>query len=112
MKKADRDEIPELGDPAVRKALLNRETARIPWRELQRYYAGGSAIAVSPELDLLEVGSEVIADNRERVEAWTAAGQLGPVTDSQALLWYEANAMMWAVVLHPCVFVQPILAGQ
>lgn len=103
------DEIPDLTDPDVRKTLLNLETATIAWRELQRYFASGAAIGVSPELDLIEVASEVMADNRARVEGWTQAGKVGPVTDRQALEWYDANALVWAVVLSPWVFVQPLM---
>ena len=40
------------------------------------------------------------------------AGQVGPVTDRQALEWYEANALMWAVVIHPWVLVQPLVKEQ
>ena len=106
------DEMPDLADPEVRKAMLNMETAKIPWRELQRYFASGSAIAVSAELDLVEVGSEVLADNKLKVESWTQSGKVGPVSDRQAQEWYDANALMWAVVLSPWVFVQPVLAEQ
>lgn len=106
------DEIPDLTDPEVRKAMLNTETAKIPWRELQRYFASGSAIAVAPELDLLEVGDVTMADDRGKMEAWTTSGKVAPVSDDQALEWYEANALMWAVVLSPWVFVQPVLNEQ
>lgn len=100
---------PDLKDPDVRKALLNTETAKIPWRELQRYFAAGSAIAVAPELDLVEVGSEVMADNKAVMQGWIQAGKIGPVSDNQAAEWYEADALMWAVVLSPWVFVQPVV---
>jgi len=106
------DQIPDLNDPEVRKALLNTETARMPWRELQRYFASGAAIAVSPELDLLAVGAEVMADNKAVVEAWVSEGRVAPVSDQQATEWYDANALMWAVVLSPWVFVQPIVSGE
>ena len=102
----------DLSDPAVRRAVLNTETAKIPWRELQRYFAAGSAISVAPDLDLVDVGSEVVADNRAKMEMWIGAGKVGPVSDQQAAEWYEANALMWAVVLSPWVFVQPILREQ
>lgn len=100
---------PDLADPDVRRALLNTETARIPWRELQRYFASGAAISVSPDLDLLTVGAEVMADNKAVVEGWVNEGRVAPVGDRQAAQWYDANALMWAVVLSPWVFVQPVL---
>lgn len=97
----------DLNDPDVRKAKLNTETARIPWKELQRYFASGSAIAVSVDLDLLEVGAEVMADNKARVESWVANNSIAPVSDAQASEWFENDQEMWAVVLNPWVFVQP-----
>ncbi|HTH44438.1 MAG TPA: DUF2288 family protein, partial [Oxalicibacterium sp.] len=36
-------------------AKLNMETAQMAWSELLRYFAGGHVIAVSSELDLVEV---------------------------------------------------------
>ena len=35
----------------LEKAKLNLETSKIPWLELQRFFAGGLAIAVTNELD-------------------------------------------------------------
>ena len=32
---------------------LNRETSRILWTELQRFYAQGAVLVVAPELDLI-----------------------------------------------------------
>lgn len=112
MSQSDRTpDHPDTADPDVRKAMLNTETARIAWRDLQRHFAAGSAIYVAPELDLLTVGGDVMADNKARVEGWIAAGQVGPVSDRQAAEWYDANALMWAVVLSPWVFVQPLIRG-
>lgn len=100
----------DMTDPEVRRAKLNTETARIPWRELQRYFAAGNAVAVDPGLDLLAVGDAFLTDDTAAVEAWIEQGGLGPVSDAQAAEWYEANALMWAVVLPPWVLVQPLLA--
>ena len=90
----------------VTRAKVNLETARIAWRELQRYFAGGSAIYVSSELDLVEVAYQISADNREQVKTWMETGQVARVTDEQALAWYETDADMWAVVVSPYVLVQ------
>src|SRR5690606_38883003 len=102
----------DTSDPEVRKALLNTETAKIPWRVLQRYFASGAAIAVDPQLDLVAVGSEVMADNKRQLEVWIGDGKVGPVADHQAASWYEADTLMWAVVLSPWVFVQPIVGAD
>jgi hypothetical protein len=94
-----------------REALLRREfmgqTARIRWHELQTYYARGSVVAVDAGLDLVEVAVQLGMDRADRFRAWIDAGQVAPVSDSQALAWYEADAVLWAVVAAPWVLVQP-----
>ncbi len=103
------DDSLDMTDPDVRLAKLNTETARIPWRDLQRYFAAGHVVAVDPGLDLLEVGSALIADDKPAFEAWLDEGTVAPVSDGQAAAWYEADALMWAVVVNPWVLVQPLL---
>ena len=93
-----------------REALLRRElmgqTARIRWHELQTYYAHGSVVAVDAGLDLVEVAVQLGMDNADRFRAWIEAGQVAPVSDSQALAWYEGDETVWAVVAAPWVLVQ------
>ncbi|GAB1234476.1 DUF2288 family protein [Ferrigenium sp. UT5] len=88
------------------RAQLNLETAQIAWRELQPYFARGVAIAVSAELDLVEVAYQVSCDNTTQVTSWLQNGQLARITDEQALAWYKADALVWAVVARPYVLVQ------
>ncbi len=95
------------GKKEIYRAKMNLETARIAWRELQRFFASGAAIFVGNELDLVEVAFQVSEDNKEQVAAWMEAGLVARVTDEQALAWYEADADMWAVVVSPYVLVQP-----
>ncbi len=97
----------EEGKEEIYRAKVNLETARIAWRELQRFFASGGAIFVSPELDLVEVAYQISEDNKAQVQAWMEAGQVARVTDEQALAWYEQDADMWAVVVSPYVLVQP-----
>lgn len=93
-----------------REALLRREflgqTARIPWRDLQTYYAHGAVIRVGPDLDLVEVAVQLGLDNKARFETWTGAGQVAPVSEAEALAWFEVEATLWAVVAAPWVLVQ------
>jgi len=100
-----------MADPAAqREQLLRQEfhsqTARINWHDLQTHYAHGSVVAVSPELDLVEVAVQLGLDNTPQFQAWITAGQVAPVSDEQALLWYEGNEALWAVVAPPWVLVQ------
>ena len=96
-------------DEELDRARINSETAKIAWKDLQRFFAKGTAVFVSPGLDLVDVAWQLSADNKEQIESWLGTGGLGRVSDAQAREWFDANALMWAVVVKPWVLVQPIL---
>lgn len=85
---------------------LLQETAQIPWRELQRFFAAGQAIAVDASLDLLDVAHTLAQDNAICLKAWMEAGKVDVVSDQQAAQWFEQDALVWAVVIKPWVLVQ------
>ncbi|MCB1853447.1 MAG: DUF2288 family protein [Halieaceae bacterium] len=93
-----------------RAALLRREylaqTARLPWHELQAWYARGCVIWVDGELDLVELAVQLGLDNTALFEKLTAEGGVAPMSEQRALAWYEANPQVWAVVAPPWVLVQ------
>ncbi|MDQ2076458.1 DUF2288 domain-containing protein [Marinimicrobium sp. ABcell2] len=93
-------------DTSDLKTELNLETARISWRELERFFANGSALAVSPGLDLLDVATAMAQDRAQEVNDWLESGQLGPVSDDQALSWHQDDTELWALVIKPWVLVQ------
>ena len=97
---------------AEERARIHAETAKIGWQELQRFFAQGLAIGVRPELDLVDVAWEMSCDNKSRIEAWMNSGEVTQVSDAQAIEWFEANALMWCVVVRPWVLVQPVLADD
>ena len=82
----------------LERARINSETAQIAWSELQRFFAQGMAIAVAPELDLVEVACQAAQDNAGQVGEWLQAGQVGPVADAQAAEWvnYLHGTSLWA----------------
>ncbi|RYY03471.1 MAG: DUF2288 domain-containing protein [Gammaproteobacteria bacterium] len=82
------------------------ETAQIPWRELQRFFASGNAISVDDSLDLIHVATQISNDNATQVKAWMEAGLVDAVKDSQAQTWFEQDVMLWALVIKPWVLVQ------
>jgi hypothetical protein len=86
---------------------INRETARIPWQELERHFAQGNVVYVSPELDLIDVAMRVTHDDKESVQRWMAEGKLAKVSDSQAQTWALQNTELWTSVVSPFVLVQP-----
>jgi len=92
----------------IQREKINGETAKIAWRELQRFFAQGTTIAIAPDLDLVEVGVQMACDNHAQLETWMKVGLVGPVSDAQAGEWFEANALMWSLVVRPWVLVQPV----
>jgi hypothetical protein len=88
------------------KARLNLETSRIRWHDLQTYFARGQVVQVAADLDLLEVATELAADNKTRFQQWMSAGKVGEVSADSAQSWYDQNAELWAVVIAPWVLVQ------
>lgn len=92
--------------PDLSKEKVNLETSQIAWKELQRFFANGSAVSVSPELDLVEVAYQFSIDNKDQVTEWLQNKQIGLVSDQQALEWLEKNAEVWAVVIKPWILVQ------
>lgn len=87
-------------------AKLNLETARLPWRELQRHFAAGTVIAVSEGLDLVDVAARISLDDKTAVARWLQEDRVGKVSDLQASAWLAADALLWTVVVSPWILVQ------
>ena len=86
------------------------ETAKIPWLELQRFFAAGKVMWIAAELDLVDVACALQQDDLQQFETWTEAQQLAPVSDEQARCWVDADALLWSVVVKPWVLVQELEA--
>ena len=91
---------------ALLNAKLDQETARIPWSELTRWFASGAVIAVSPELDLIEVAAAMTRDDAKAFNQWIAGQQIAKISDQQAKAWLEQEVEVWAVVVKPWILVQ------
>ena len=88
------------------KEKLNLETARISWKELERFFAQGIVLNVTDSLDLLEAACVIAKDDTQQVQRWLKDGQLSKISDQQALEWHELNTELWSVVVRPWVLVQ------
>ena len=95
-------------DRELKRARIISETAKIPWLELQRFFAAGKVMRVAPELDLVDVAMALQEDDIEQVKIWTEALQVSPVNDDHARSWVTSNTSLWAVVVKPWVLVQTI----
>ena len=90
----------------IARGKVNLETSKIAWKELQRFFASGSAVFVASPLDLVDVAYQFSIDNKSRVEQWMQNKQVALVSDQQALNWLESDTEVWAVVVKPWILVQ------
>lgn len=94
--------------PDLLRAKINQETAKIPWGDLLRFFARGRVIQVNRGLDLVEVAALASGNRTDEIEAWMSTGKIATVSDEQAQHWLRIDALLWAVVVKPWVFVQEI----
>lgn len=94
------------------KNSLVYETARIAWKELQRFYAQGKVIHVNEALDLVQVATAFSKDDSILVGAWIKSEQVAAVKDEQALKWFDSDSDVWAVTVAPFVLVQSIVSSS
>ena len=91
---------------------LHLETAKIPWKDLQRFFAGGKVLLVDAKLDLLRVAAAMVQDDSDVVSDWIKQGVIKYPDDALAKEWFETDRLLWAVVLNPWVLVQEISVQQ
>lgn len=99
-------ETPELNGSQELIQKLNRETAKIPWKELQRFFASGNAIFVEETLDLIQVAAKFANDDAQEIEHLMQQNRVKPVDDGIAAAWLKNDLTVWAVVVSPWVLVQ------
>ncbi|MFK7814905.1 MAG: DUF2288 domain-containing protein [Gammaproteobacteria bacterium] len=88
------------------KAKIVGETAKAPWKELERFYAQGMLILVDKSLDLVEVGFAISSDDSKQVKQWMETNLLIRQFDPQAIEWEKDNTDLWTVVIRPWILVQ------
>ena len=90
---------------------LNRETARIAWRELQRFHANGAVLCLAAAEDLVGAAVALAEDDVAQIGAWLESGALAKVSDERASQWFAEDVELWAVVVAPWVLVQSPAEG-
>lgn len=94
-------------DPVeLQRVRLNQETSRIPWSELQRFFAQGDVIWVHDDLDLIEMALRFTLDDAAAIDVEMKRGRLSRASDDQARGWFESQSSLWAVVVKPWILVQ------
>lgn len=103
-------ENPESHLEIVEQAKINLETAKLPWAELQRFFAAGQVFIVDQSLDLTSVALKISQDKVDEIESLISQQKkIAPVSDEQAIEWVDADAVVWCVVVKPYILVQSVL---
>src|SRR6202012_5028325 len=75
---------------------LLRETAKIGWSELERFFARGMLLLVARDLDLVSVAEAIANDNTEQVSQWLASGLVERVQANTAADFAARDPELWA----------------
>ena len=98
----------QLSSEQLERAQIVTETAKIPWVDLQRFFASGKTLLISNELDLIDAAYAIHSDDANQVERWQKEDLITAVNNEQAREWFESKALVWAVVIKPWVLIQDI----
>ncbi len=89
---------------------FKRDLAEVTWRELKIHLQRDAIIVFSAEIDLIEAAVAVADDDKNRVESWLAAGQLGKPTDQQLKDWEDGADMLFRMlIVQPFILIQEIV---
>lgn len=82
------------------------QTAKIPFSELQRYFAAGKILVIADGIDLIDVAVAFAKDEAGLIESYLQQARIAQASDAQAQQWLSAQQVLWAVVVDPWVLVQ------
>lgn len=88
---------------------FRKDLAEVCWKDLRIHLQRDAVITVAAELDLVAAATAVAGDDRSRVEAWIAAGQLGKPTAKQLDAWEkDLEKPFRALIVQPYILVQAV----
>lgn len=94
--------------PEQIKQHLNLETGKLNWQELSRHFARGVVLIVDTQLDLIDVATKMVVDDKDSIAVWLDTQQLLRPEDEHAQQWQDNSTEFWSVVVAPWVLVQEI----
>ena len=85
---------------------LNAETGKLTLHEIERHFARGVVVKVSMDLDLVEVATSMVKDDKAVIERLIHTDKLSRASVEDVKDWHKRNPAFWAVVVAPWVLVQ------
>ncbi|HFB65295.1 MAG TPA: DUF2288 domain-containing protein [Aeromonadales bacterium] len=87
------------------KQKILSETAKIDWSALETFYAKGSVIWVSSNVDLIDIAMKFAEDDTASIQNLLVSGEIEKMTPEKARKWQQQSGL-WATVVAPWVLVQ------
>ncbi len=86
---------------------LAETLGEVIWSDLQAHAARDSVIIVAEELDLLDVGEALAANDVSNVSAWISAGKLTKPSAADLARWpLEPRTRFTSVIVAPFVLIR------
>lgn len=86
---------------------FKQDLATVSWKDLRIHLQRDAIIIVEPGLDLLEVAVAVAEDNKLKVAAWIAGGELQKPTDEQLECWETLlDKPFQVLIVQPFILIQ------
>ncbi len=101
------DEKLQLNAEELRQTL-NIESGKLEWQELQVHFARGVVVVIDASLDLIEISSKFVQDDKQAIETLINQNKIWRATDEDAKHWVADQPIFWAVVVPPWVLVQTV----
>lgn len=90
------------------RAHLHGETSKLPWSELEKFFARGILFKVAKGLDIIDVAIVMTRDDKDTLQKWVDDGSVAAVKAENAKQWNETSSILWAVVVAPFALVQEV----
>ncbi|MES2963653.1 MAG: DUF2288 domain-containing protein [Bdellovibrionota bacterium] len=88
---------------------LKSEILTAYWHDLKDHLERQALFVVAQELDLVDAGVEIVADNTEKVTNWIADGQIARPTLAQMKTWDdEPTRSFRSLIVAPYVLMQEL----
>ena len=88
------------------KAKIISETAKIPWIELQIFFAQRKVIKVSRNLDLVDISLSIAQNNTKLIANYITRKYIRYVEDYDAKKWLQQKKLLWTSIVKPWILVQ------
>lgn len=88
------------------KEKINFETAKIPWKELEIFFAKGKLLYVSEDQDLVSVAKKIAENQAKKIEKLILNKNISFATAEWVKNNCQAITPIWAVVVAPYVICQ------